>query len=438
MKIWLFFKSALVIVKDKLGLNIKESDKRDNNNKKIVEATSYNVISNIYEGELGSTLTLTGTGFLPNIDGRIVWHNQQGAAKTVLDLNKYYEEIRKRRISQIDKLRQEVSEKIFASIEKYIKVDPISETVNTETIIKTLSKFSPSELGYNDLTSSIDAAKEYFKTHADAIVGYISLQPADINKLDIILKLHTDNQGNFSTSFKLTKELNPRFNHQTIEVLFEADSDSIFPYKFSQSSIIVLKKIIETIFLALLATSIGVIFALPLSFLGASNIMRVNLLGTTIYFIVRFFMNIIRSIEPMIIVLIAIVWVGAGPFAGVIALAFHGMASLGKLYSEQIEQIDSGPIEAIMSTGANRIQTILYGVVPQVVPSFLAFTIYRWDIDIRMSTIIGLVGGGGIGQVLIQWIQKGNYNEAGIAIIAIIIVVTIMDSASAYFRKKLL
>ena len=83
------------------------------------------------------------------------------------------------------------------------------------------------------------------------------------------------------------------------------------------------------------------------------------------------------------------IWVGIGPFAGVLALMLHSIAALGKLYSEQVENIDPGPIEAVQATGATRLQTIAYGVVPQIVPPYIAFTMYRWDINVRMSTIIG-------------------------------------------------
>lgn len=91
------------------------------------------------------------------------------------------------------------------------------------------------------------------------------------------------------------------------------------------------------------------------------------------------------------------VWVGLGPYAGIIALTVHSVASLGKLYSEAIESIDPGPIEAIQATGATRLQTIMFAVVPQMIAPFVSFSIYRWDINVRMSTVIGLVGGGGVG-----------------------------------------
>jgi phosphonate transport system permease protein len=150
-----------------------------------------------------------------------------------------------------------------------------------------------------------------------------------------------------------------------------------------------------------------------------------------IYFVVRFVLNIIRSIEPLVWAVIAIIAVGLGPFAGIIALTIHGIAALGKLYSEAIESIDSGPLEAINATGANWLQLVWYGVIPQIIPPFVSFTIYRWDINVRMSTVIGMVGGGGIGYLLVQWIRLLDYRSAGIAIWFIAITVAILDYVSA-------
>lgn len=160
-------------------------------------------------------------------------------------------------------------------------------------------------------------------------------------------------------------------------------------------------------------------------------------LGMTVYNTARTILNALRSIEPLIMGIVFVIWVGVGPFAGVLALTLHSIASLGKLYSEQVENIDAGPIEAIQATGANRIQTIIYGVVPQIVPPYIAFTMYRWDINVRMSTIIGFVGGGGIGFLLQQQINLLRYNQAGVAVLAIAIVVSILDYASAAIRERI-
>jgi len=209
------------------------------------------------------------------------------------------------------------------------------------------------------------------------------------------------------------------------------------PLHLSETFFLVVEKMVETVFLALMATTIAIIIAIPISFLAARNLMGGNPISMAVYYVVRTILNTLRSIEPLIMAIIFVVWVGLGPFAGVLALAVHSIAALGKLYSEAVESIDPGPIEAITATGANRLQTIVYAVIPQIVPPYLAFTIYRWDINVRMSTIIGFVGGGGIGYLLQQWIRLLMYEEAGAAVWAIAIVVAIMDYASAKAREKI-
>jgi phosphonate transport system permease protein len=205
----------------------------------------------------------------------------------------------------------------------------------------------------------------------------------------------------------------------------------------SETSFLVAEKMMETIFLALMATTLAIVFAMPVSFLAARNLMGGNPITMGVYYLTRTILNILRSIEPLIMAIVFVVWVGLGPFAGVLALAIYSVAALGKLYSEAVESIDPGPIEAITATGANRLQTIVYAVIPQIVPPYVAFTVYRWDINVRMSTIIGFVGGGGIGFLLQQWIRLLMYEEAGAAVWAIAIVVWALDYASAIVREKI-
>jgi len=195
-------------------------------------------------------------------------------------------------------------------------------------------------------------------------------------------------------------------------------------------------RMIETIFLGMMATIFGIFFSIPISFLAAKNLMSGSWLTLAIYYFTRTILNIVRSIEPLIWAIIAVVVVGLGPFAGILALTIHSIAALGKLYSEAIESIDPGPIEAIQATGANRLQTIVYAVIPQMIPPFVSFSIYRWDINVRMSTVIGLVGGGGIGFVLIQYIKLLDYRAAGIAVWFIAITVAILDYVSAEIRQR--
>ena len=208
------------------------------------------------------------------------------------------------------------------------------------------------------------------------------------------------------------------------------------PWAPSETLVLALGKMVETIFLALMGTAFGALVSIPLSFLAARNLMSGSPLGRVVYFVTRTLFNLTRSVEVMIVAVIMAVVVGIGPFAGVMALVIHSIGAMGKLYSEAIESIDSGPVEAITATGATGLQVILYAVLPQVIPAFLSFTLYRWDINVRMSTIIGLVGGGGIGYLLIQYINLLQWPQAGTVIWLIAIVVTVLDQASAIIRAR--
>ena len=247
----------------------------------------------------------------------------------------------------------------------------------------------------------------------------------------------TDDQGAFQMEIIMPYRLVPpsAAGRQVHRVKAQQTSEvgSLQPSESLQISV---ERMVETIFLGMMATAFGIIFSIPVSFLAARNLMAGSPVTMFIYYFTRTILNIIRSIEPLIWAIIAVVVVGLGPFAGIIALTVHSIAALGKLYSEAIESIDPGPIEAIQSTGATRLQTIMYAVVPQMIPPFVSFSIYRWDINVRMSTVIGLVGGGGIGFLLIQYIKLLDYRSAGIAVWFIAITVATLDYISANIRQR--
>ncbi|MEN8180401.1 MAG: ABC transporter permease subunit [Pseudomonadota bacterium] len=175
---------------------------------------------------------------------------------------------------------------------------------------------------------------------------------------------------------------------------------------------------------------LGVLLALSV---GAKQALPVGLI---VYYIARTILNTTRSIEPLIMAIVAVIWVGIGPFAGSLALALHTVAALTKLYSEQVEGIQPGPLEAVQATGANKLQTIIYAVIPQIIPPYISFTMYRWDINVRSSTIIGIVGGGGIGFLLMQNISLLLYRNASVQMLAIAVVVASMDYISAVIRER--
>jgi phosphonate transport system permease protein len=200
----------------------------------------------------------------------------------------------------------------------------------------------------------------------------------------------------------------------------------------------VLKDLITTVLQAFLATTLGALLALPFSFLAAKNLTGANPFTRALYYVTHGIFNVLRSIEALLYVAIFVVWVGIGSFAGMLALAITTFALIGKLFSEAIENIDTGPIEALHSTGSNWLQTIRFAILPQIVPPFVSYLIYQWDINIRMATIIGFAGGGGIGLTLSTYFGSLQYHKAGTVVAGIVLVVALMDFTSAKIREELI
>lgn len=301
-------------------------------------------------------------------------------------------------------------------------------------------QMAPSPNGYMVLSTTCASRGDTFTVqgldYPSRIQVTLSLAAADNPRKDRMAVVLTDVNGEFTTDLKIPADFTYKNEGLAHRLLAQYEIES-GPPKISDTTKVVVAMMVETVLLALMATVFAIVLAIPISFLGARNLMTRTRIGTAIYYVVRFLMNLTRAIEPLIWAIIFAVWVGIGPFAGVLALTVHSIAALGKLYSEQIESIEGGPLEAITATGASGGQRIMYGIVPQIVAPFIAFTLYRWDINVRMSTVIGLVGGGGIGFLLIQWINLLQYEKAAVAVWAIAIVVSIMDYASAIIRERL-
>ncbi|MEW5826610.1 MAG: phosphonate ABC transporter, permease protein PhnE [Candidatus Bipolaricaulota bacterium] len=199
-----------------------------------------------------------------------------------------------------------------------------------------------------------------------------------------------------------------------------------------------LSDLVVTIFMAIMATLFAAILAVPLSFFAARNLTR-GVAGRLAYTILRGVMSIFRSIEPIVWAIVFLVWVTSehASFAGLLALWVHSIADLTKLYAERLESIDEGLLEAITATGAGRLQVLRYGVVPQIVNPYISFTLYRFDINVRMATVVGLVGAGGIGQRLIAYLSGQRYPNAGTVMLLIVLAVWAIDYLSSRLRSKL-
>jgi len=197
--------------------------------------------------------------------------------------------------------------------------------------------------------------------------------------------------------------------------------------------------LIVTIFMGIMATLFATIIAAPLSFFAARNLSH-GPIGRLVYTVLRGAMSIFRSIEPIVWAIVFLVWVTSrhASFAGVLALWIHSIADLTKLYAERLESIDEGLLEAIAATGAHRLQILRYGVVPQIINPYISFTLYRFDINVRMATVVGLVGAGGIGQRLIAYLSGQRYASAGTVMLLIVVAVWSIDYMSSRLRAKLM
>ena len=196
----------------------------------------------------------------------------------------------------------------------------------------------------------------------------------------------------------------------------------------------VIPLLLETIKMAILGTAIGSVLAFIYSLLIARNIVK----NKAVTGILRIIMNIIRTIPDLLLGAIFVAIVGIGPVAGVLALAICTFGIVVKLFYEAIETIDPGPIEALTAVGANKIQIIVFAVLPQVITYFISYCLYAFEINVRASTVLGYIGAGGIGLYLQQTLQIFDYPKTGTIIIVIIIVVVLIDYVSSKSREALM
>jgi phosphonate transport system permease protein len=191
---------------------------------------------------------------------------------------------------------------------------------------------------------------------------------------------------------------------------------------------------IETLQIAVWGTLIAIGLSIPLALLGARNTTP----HIVVFHLTRLLLNALRSINELVFALIFVSAVGLGPFAGVLAIALHATGMLAKFCAEEIEGVDRGPVEAMQATGAGRLQVILFGIVPQVVPAFVSYSIYRFDVSIRAATILGLVGAGGLGFSLIKTMKLFLYHQTATCILVIFVLVFVSDWACARIRARIL
>ena len=188
--------------------------------------------------------------------------------------------------------------------------------------------------------------------------------------------------------------------------------------------------LIETIHIAALGTVGALVLSIPVALLAAENTTP----NAATFWLGKLIVTVSRSVNTIIWALIFVVTFGSGPLAGAVAIAFRSVGFLGKLLGEEIEEIDFGQVEAVRATGASSLQLLLYGILPQVKPALIGLAIYRWDINIRDSTVLGFVGAGGIGVQLFQSVNAFAWQSTAMILLVILGVVVVTEGLSAYTR----
>jgi phosphonate transport system permease protein len=195
---------------------------------------------------------------------------------------------------------------------------------------------------------------------------------------------------------------------------------------------------LETLEVAILGTTLGAVIAIPLSFVAAGNLMRRNPVGTAVYFLVRTFMSVVRAVPTLFWGILFVTSIGLGAFPGVLAVSLFTVGLMSKLFSEAIEAIDWGQVEALTATGANPLQVLVHAVGPQVLPYGIAHLLYTFEVNVHSATILGIIGGGGIGFLFLQYIEQFQYAQEAMVLIVVIAMTMMIDYSSATIRRRII
>ncbi|GGD47901.1 phosphonate ABC transporter, permease protein PhnE [Paenibacillus nasutitermitis] len=193
-----------------------------------------------------------------------------------------------------------------------------------------------------------------------------------------------------------------------------------------------LRGLLDTLAIAVMGTFISAFLCIPIAFWAAARNTKSKAISDT----GKFLLSFIRTFPEIILAILFIKAVGPGSFAGLLALGLHSIGMLGKLFSEEIENVDAGPSEALTAAGANRLQILWFAVIPQVLPGFISYILYRFEINVRSATILGIIGAGGIGTPMIFALSSRDWDRVGIILLGIIVMVTVIDAVSGFARRR--
>lgn len=194
-----------------------------------------------------------------------------------------------------------------------------------------------------------------------------------------------------------------------------------------------LRGLLVTLAISILGTFISTIICIPFAFWAAVNMSSSRFTSGS----GKMLLSFIRTFPEIVMALMFVKAVGPGSFAGVLALGLHSVGMLGKLFADEIENMDMGPTEALIASGASRLQVLWFAVIPQVLPGFMSYTLYRFEINVRSATILGVIGAGGIGTPLIFALSTRQWDRVGIILLGIIVMITLIDLISGVIRKRL-
>jgi phosphonate transport system permease protein len=258
------------------------------------------------------------------------------------------------------------------------------------------------------------------------------LQVEERTELSRIEQFDRDNLPWFSHLETVESQVQ-RLNPETLQTETHTQTTEYVVQPFGYV-IRVIGKLIETLEIALWGTIFAILLSLPLAFFSASNYTP----NRFVYAMARGVVSFLRAVPELVSALFLVMAYGFGPIAGVLALAFHSAGFLGKFYAEDIENADPKPQEALRAIGANKLKVLRYAVLPEVVPQYIAYTLYVLDRNVRMATVIGIVGAGGIGQELKGRFDMFNYQHVGTILVAIFLTVFVIDQLAARLRQRYL
>jgi len=195
----------------------------------------------------------------------------------------------------------------------------------------------------------------------------------------------------------------------------------------------VIGKVLESVYIAWIGTILGAAISLPLAFLASNNVSP-----SFIRLPIRQLFNAIRAVPELIVAVILIAITGLGPWAGALAIGLHSVGTLGKLSSEEIESSDRGPVEAVEACGGRWISRVRWGILPQVMPVIISYWLFRFEVNVRASAVLGMIGAGGVGAELISQLNFRNFPEVGAVLIITIAVVIFIDTISSAVRKRII